>query len=69
MTLRDDARGQVAVLLVGGLMAVALGTLVLGAVARGLATSHLTAIAAAADGDPSTDRMPTISNGAANPNG
>jgi Transglycosylase SLT domain/D-alanyl-D-alanine carboxypeptidase len=33
-----DARGQVAVLLVGGLLAVALGALVLGAVARGLGT-------------------------------
>jgi hypothetical protein len=34
----SDARGQVAVLLVGGLLAVGLGALVLGAVARGLGT-------------------------------
>jgi hypothetical protein len=33
-----DARGQVAVLLVGGLLAVGVGALVLGAVARGLGT-------------------------------
>ncbi len=33
-----DARGQVAVLVVGGLLAVALGALVLGAVAKGLGT-------------------------------
>jgi hypothetical protein len=36
--LARDPRGQVAVLLIGGLLAVALGALVLGAVARGLGT-------------------------------